>query len=78
MLGNTILTMEKKFVISEQRVNYLQGNTILAMDYMENGNLWEALPRLGRSGQPIFQWYHRGKKVAYEIALGLHFLHESK
>lgn len=65
-------------MLYEQRVNCVQGNTILAMDYMENGNLWEALPRLGRSGQPIFQWYHRGKKVAYEIALGLHFLHESK
>lgn len=53
-----------------------QGNTILAMDFMDNGNLWDALPRIGRHGQPVFQWYFRGKRVAHEIALGLHFLHE--
>lgn len=56
----------------------VQGNTILAMDFMDNGNLWDALPRIGRNGRPIFQWYGRGKKVAYEVALGLHFLHELK
>ena len=56
----------------------LQGNTILAMDFMDNGNLWDALPRVGRSGKNIFQWHQRGKRVAYEVALGLHFLHELK
>ena len=56
----------------------LQGNTILAMDYMENGNLWDQLPRTNKAGQHIFQWKFRGKKVAYEIALGLHCLHDLK
>lgn len=46
------------------------------MDFMENGNLWEALTRLGRNGQPIFQWNNRGRRVAHDIALGLHFLHD--
>ncbi|BDA50370.1 MDIS1-interacting receptor like kinase 2 [Coccomyxa sp. Obi] len=56
----------------------LPGNTILAMDFMDNGNLWDALPRIGRNGKHIFQWHQHGKRVAYEVALGLHFLHELK
>lgn len=56
----------------------VQGNTILATDYMDNGNLWDALPLVGRNGNHIFQWNYRGKRVAHEIALGLHFLHELK
>ncbi len=56
----------------------MQGNTILAMDFMENGNLWDQLPRTNKAGQHIFQWKFRGKKVAYEIALGLHCLHDLK
>ena len=55
-----------------------QGNTILAMDYMENGTLWDQLPRTNKAEQRIFQWKLRGKKVAYEIALGLHCLHDLK
>ena len=55
-----------------------QGNTILAMDFMENGTLWDQLPRTNKAGQRIFQWKFRGKKVAYEIALGLHCLHDLK
>ena len=46
------------------------------MDYMDNGNLWDALPRINKDGRHIFQWYARGRRVAYEIALGLHFLHD--
>ena len=55
-----------------------QGNTILAMDFMENGTLWDQLPRTNKAGQRIFQWKCRGKKVAYAIALGLHCLHDLK
>ena len=55
-----------------------QGNTILAMDYMENGTLWDQLPRTNKAGQRIFQWQLRGKKAAFEIALGLHCLHDLK
>ena len=117
----------------------LQGNTILVMDYMEMGTLWENLPRRNRKDEYVFQWQNRcgctlslpaatqrlrdqvsvllvsrpdgcgrlpprlqtpmrphhmerphccmltartavracrGKKVAYEVAVGLHCLHE--
>ncbi|EIE22891.1 kinase-like protein [Coccomyxa subellipsoidea C-169] len=67
-----------RYIIPFVGASLLPGNTILAMDYMDNGNLWAALPRVGRNGQPIFQWHNRGKRVAHEIALGLHFLHELK
>ncbi len=56
----------------------MQGDTILAMDFMEGGNLWEALTRLGRNGQPIYQWNGRGRRVAHDVALGLHYLHDSR
>ncbi|CAL8464771.1 g4306 [Coccomyxa elongata] len=65
-----------RYIIPFVGASLLPGNTILAMDFMDNGNLWDALPRIGRHGQPIFQWYFRGKRVAHEIVLGLHFLHE--
>jgi hypothetical protein len=48
------------------------------MDFMEKGNLWDALQRVGRTGKRVFQWYHRGKRVALDIALGLHYLHDVK
>ncbi|BDA50369.1 probable leucine-rich repeat receptor-like protein kinase PEPR2 [Coccomyxa sp. Obi] len=65
-----------RYIIPFVGASLLPGNTILAMDYMDNGNLWDALPRIGRTGKHIFQWHQRGKRVAYEVALGLHFLHE--
>ena len=46
-----------------------QGNTILAMDFMELGTLWEQLTRMNKAGQPIFQWYHRW--VLSALCLGL-------
>ncbi len=58
--------------------DYMQGDTILAMDFMEGGNLWEALTRVGRNGQPIYQWNGRGRRVAHDVALGLHYLHDSR
>lgn len=54
----------------------LQGDTILAMDFMEGGNLWDALTMLDKKGDPIYQWNGRGKRVAHDIALGMHFLHD--
>ncbi|CAL8464770.1 g4305 [Coccomyxa elongata] len=67
-----------RYIIPFVGASLLPGNTILAMDFMDNGNLWDALPRIGRNGKNIFQWHQRGKRVAYEVALGLHFLHELK
>ncbi|KAK9917092.1 hypothetical protein WJX75_000820 [Coccomyxa subellipsoidea] len=65
-----------RYIVPFVGASLLPGDTILAMDFMENGNLWEALTRLGRNGQPIFQWNNRGRRVAHDIALGLHFLHD--
>ncbi len=46
------------------------------MDFMEGGNLWDALTLLDKWGDPIYQWKGRGKRVAHDIALGMHFLHD--
>ncbi|CAL8462229.1 g1760 [Coccomyxa elongata] len=65
-----------RYVVPFVGASLQPGNTILAMDYMDNGNLWDALPRKTKDGRQIFQWNNRGKRVALEIALGLHFLHD--
>ncbi|BDA46092.1 probable leucine-rich repeat receptor-like serine/threonine-protein [Coccomyxa sp. Obi] len=65
-----------RYVVPFVGASLQPGNTILAMDYMDNGNLWDALPRKAKDGRHIFQWNNRGKRVALEIALGLHFLHD--
>lgn len=36
-----------------------QGNTILAMDFMERGSLWDLLPRPNKAGQRPFQFQNR-------------------
>ncbi|CAK0785098.1 hypothetical protein CVIRNUC_008304 [Coccomyxa viridis] len=54
------------------------GCTVLAMDLMENGSLWMGLTRKGKDGKPLFQWNQRGKRVAYEVLMGLHYLHGFK
>ena len=33
-----------------------QGNSILAMDFMENGTLWDQLPRTNKAAQHTFRW----------------------
>ena len=46
------------------------------MDFMDGGNLWDALTLLDKKGDPIYQWNGRGKRVAHDIALGMHYLHD--
>ena len=56
----------------------LQDHTLLVMDHLENGDLWAALGRKDRSGRHVFQFQQRGGRAAYEIALGLCYLHGLK
>ena len=37
----------------------VQRDTILAMDFMEGGSLWDLLPRTNKAGQRPFQFQHR-------------------
>ncbi|CAL8464777.1 g4312 [Coccomyxa elongata] len=67
-----------RYIVPFVGASLLPGDTILAMDFMEGGNLWEALTRIGRNGQPIYQWNGRGRRVAHDVALGLHYLHDSR
>ena len=46
---------------------------MLVTELMESGDLWHALLQYKDSG--VLSWYRRGKRIAVEIARGLHFLH---
>ena len=46
---------------------------MLVTELMESGDLWHALLQYKESG--VLSWYRRGKRIAVEIARGLHFLH---
>lgn len=46
---------------------------MLVTELMESGDLWHALLQYKESG--VLSWYRRGKRIAIEIARGLHFLH---
>ena len=37
----------------------MQRDTILAMDFMEGGSLWDLLPRTNKAGQRPFQFQNR-------------------
>ena len=37
----------------------VQRDTILAMDFMEGGSLWDLLPRTNKAGQRPFQFQNR-------------------
>ena len=49
---------------------------MLVTELMEAGDLWHALMQYRESG--ALSWYRRGKRIALEIARGLHFLHRHK
>ncbi|BDA50379.1 probable serine/threonine-protein kinase DDB_G0281745 at C-terminar half [Coccomyxa sp. Obi] len=67
-----------RYIVPFVGASLLPGDTILAMDFMEGGNLWDALTTLDKKGDPIYQWNGRGKRVAHDIALGMHFLHDRR
>eukprot|EP00884_Botryococcus_braunii_P012256 jgi/Botrbrau1/21030/Bobra.0144s0042.1 len=46
---------------------------LLILEYMEGGDLWEAM--CAHPGR--LQWYHHGRKIALDVARGLHFLHHN-
>lgn len=49
---------------------------MLVTELMEAGDLWQALQQFKESG--ALSWYRRGKRIAVEVARGLHFLHRHK
>ncbi|GAB4820305.1 hypothetical protein N2152v2_007351 [Parachlorella kessleri] len=51
---------------------------MLVMEYMELGDLWRALPLRNSAGDRIFAWQRRGRRVALDVARGLHYLHSRK
>ncbi|KAK9788134.1 hypothetical protein WJX73_005010 [Symbiochloris irregularis] len=47
------------------------GHTLLVCEYMEGGDLWTALSR----DDGAYSWKNRGRHVALEVSLALHYLH---
>ncbi|VVA19757.1 PREDICTED: receptor [Prunus dulcis] len=50
------------------------GSSLLVFEYMPNGNLFEALHRQIKGGQPELDWYQR-YKIALGAARGISYLH---
>ncbi|KAF5744211.1 leucine-rich repeat transmembrane protein kinase [Tripterygium wilfordii] len=50
------------------------GSSVLVLEYMANGNLFQALRRKIKGGQPELDWYHR-YKIALGAAKGIAYLH---
>ncbi|XVE55051.1 hypothetical protein DITRI_Ditri03aG0130200 [Diplodiscus trichospermus] len=50
------------------------GSSYLVFEYMANGNLYQALRREKKGGQPELDWYHR-YKIALGAAKGISYLH---
>ncbi|KAJ7949651.1 Receptor-like protein kinase [Quillaja saponaria] len=50
------------------------GSNFLVFEYMENGNLFEALHRQIKAGRPELDWYQR-YKIALGAAKGIAYLH---
>ncbi|KAK9864517.1 hypothetical protein WJX84_000430 [Apatococcus fuscideae] len=54
----------------------LQRNkTMLVMEYLPNGNLWDAL-RADTQGK--LGWYGRGRRIALDVAAGMAYLHSKR
>lgn len=50
------------------------GSNLLVFEYMENGNLFQALHRQLKGGQPELDWYQR-YRIALGAARGISYLH---
>ena len=46
---------------------------MLVTELMECGDLWNAFQQYKESG--ALTWYKRGRRIAIDVARGLHFLH---
>ncbi|GAB4820308.1 hypothetical protein N2152v2_007354 [Parachlorella kessleri] len=55
-----------------------EGEAMLVTEFMELGDLWKLVPLRGASGQRVFGWHGRGRRVALDVARGLHYLHSRK
>ncbi|KAL4436406.1 hypothetical protein ABPG77_009968 [Micractinium sp. CCAP 211/92] len=51
---------------------------MLVTEFMEFGDLWRALPLKNAAGQRIFAWHKRGRRVLYDVAKGLCYLHHRR
>ncbi|KAK9825465.1 hypothetical protein WJX81_005752 [Elliptochloris bilobata] len=52
------------------------GCIMIVTEYMEHGDLWHALQSFRKSG--ALSWYKKGRRIALEIARGLHHLHHKR
>ncbi|PSC71778.1 serine threonine-kinase [Micractinium conductrix] len=51
---------------------------MLVTEFLEFGDLWRALPLTNPGGQRIFAWYKRGRRLLFDVAKGLHYLHQRR
>ncbi|KAI7845368.1 hypothetical protein COHA_001075 [Chlorella ohadii] len=57
----------------------LEGPTpMLVTEFMEFGDLWRALPLKNAADQRIFAWAKRGRRVLFDVAKGLYYLHQRR
>ncbi|KAK9818084.1 hypothetical protein WJX72_006882 [[Myrmecia] bisecta] len=63
-----------KNVVTFYGVCFRATDVWMVMEYMEGGNLYQALAQKGRE----CLWYQRGAKIALDIAKGMHFLHSHR
>lgn len=59
-------------------INGPQGTAMLVTELMELGDLWRALPARDSSGERIFAWRRRGRRVMEDVARGLAYLHSKR
>lgn len=52
----------------------VEGQIVLVTEFMESGDLWNAL----RKDHGLWSWYNRGKHIAIQVARGLHYLHKKR
>jgi serine/threonine protein kinase len=51
---------------------------MLVTEFMEFGDLWRALPLKNAADQRIFAWHKRGRRVLFDVAKGLYYLHQRR
>lgn len=51
---------------------------MLVTEFLEFGDLWRGLPLKNPADQRIFAWHKRGRRVLFDVAKGLHYLHQRR
>ncbi|PSC67771.1 Serine threonine-kinase CTR1 [Micractinium conductrix] len=68
--------LRHQHIISFYGVSFVGGKGVLLMEYAEGRDLQAALQLLERgSGERLFGWWRRGRKVALEVAKAVNYLH---